>query len=133
MATEILVKEPLEKEMIEGGRELVQRLMKTSFKVSAALWLWNREKPYWRLLIASPSAQKKLQEADHKISAALYEKPPFPNWELTDIYSVTNSEPLIKAFRSHAKKYKTNMADKRFKESWFGDVSLEDSYIYFVK
>ncbi len=133
MATEILVKDPLEKEMIEGGRELVLRLARTGFNVSAALWLWNRERPYWRLLIASPAVKKSLDDAYQKIGDALREKPPFPNWEMTRIQPLTNSEPVIKALRSQAKKYRTNMAGERLKESWLGDVSFDDAYIYFVK
>jgi hypothetical protein len=43
MATEILVKDPLEKEWIDGGQELLNRLAKADFKIVAALWLWERE------------------------------------------------------------------------------------------
>jgi hypothetical protein len=45
MAEEILVKEPLEKEMIEAGNELIRRLAKNEINVVAALWLWTMAPP----------------------------------------------------------------------------------------
>ncbi|MDZ7361791.1 MAG: hypothetical protein ONB46_13855 [candidate division KSB1 bacterium] len=82
MAQEILVKAALEKEKIEAGKELLQRLAKTDFKVAAALWLWRLERPRWKLVIASPMVNKKgLLEAYNFIDT-VYGKPrPIPDSE----------------------------------------------------
>ena len=135
MAQEILVKEILEKEKIEAGKELLQRLAKTNFKVAAAFWLWRVERPRWKLIIASPLiSQRGLREALNKIDDAIYGKPHrIPELELLDISPMDTNKPLIKALRARAKKYHTDMAGERLKEDWVGDVSVEDAYVYFVK
>lgn len=135
MATEILVKDPLEKEWIDGGKELLKRLARTDFKVVAALWLWERERPHWQLVLASPFVtQNGTREAHHKIWEALREKPhPFLEWELMDVHAMATTEPLIRALRSQAKKYNTDLAGRRLREYWVGDMAVDDAYIYFVK
>jgi hypothetical protein len=134
MAQEILVKAALEKEKIEAGKELLQRLAKTDFKVAAALWLWRLERPRWKLIIASPMANKNgLREAYNRIDE-VYEKPrPIPELDLMDIYPMETTESLIKALRAQARKYHTDMAGERLEGYWLGDVSIDDAYVYFVK
>jgi hypothetical protein len=135
MVQEILVKEPLEKEKIEAGKELLLRLAKTDFKVVAALWMWNVQRPRWRLILASSSVgQKGLRQAYGKIDDALYGKPHrIAEVDLADVHPMDTTKPLIKALRAHAKKYHTDMAGKRLDGYWLGDVSVDDAYVYFVK
>jgi len=135
MAQEILVKEILEKEMVKAGKELLQRLAKTDLKITAALWLWASERNRWRLVIASPWVNKNgpLETYD-KIRAVLYEKTdPVRGLPLMDIQVMETTAPLIKALRVYAKKYQTDLAGERLKDYWLGDVSVDDSYVYFVK
>lgn len=54
MVTEILVKEPLTKEMIDAGRRLMSRLVVVGLPVRLALWLFTEERGKWRLMISSP-------------------------------------------------------------------------------
>ncbi|MCI0692565.1 hypothetical protein L0337_11250 [candidate division KSB1 bacterium] len=135
MAQEILVKEPLEKEKVEAGKELLSRLAKTDFKIAAALWLWSAERPRWKLILASPAvSQKGVREAYNNIDNALYGKPHrISELELPDVHPMDTTKPLIKALRAHARKYHTNLAGERLKEYWLGDVSIDDAYVYFVK
>jgi len=135
MAQEILVKEPLEKEKIEAGMELLRRLAKSDFKVAIALWLWKIERPRWKLILASPLVnQQGPRVAYEKIQDSLYGKfQRISGLELRDISPVETSDRLIKALRARAKKYHTDMAGERLKEDWLGDVSVDDAYVYFVK
>lgn len=135
MAEEILVKSALEKERIKAGKELLQRLTKTDLKVKAALWLWRAERPRWKLILASPFVNKKGQlEAYNKIDQTLYgDLGQIPDLEVSDIKPMATNKPLIKALRSHAKKYQSDLAGKRFEQYWLGDVAIDDAYIYFVK
>jgi len=105
MVQEVLVKEALAKERVEAGKELLQRLSKTDFKVAAALWLWRLERPKWKLVVASSMVNKKgLLETYHFIDN-VYGKPrPIPELDVMDIYPMETTEPLIKALRSQARK-----------------------------
>jgi hypothetical protein len=134
MAQEILVKEALERGKIEGGRKLVQRLFKTEIKPVAAFWLWRAESLEWWLVIASPWLDKQESRGYRKIDAIISGKDdPIPELQPLDISILDTRTPLIKGLRAHARKHHTNLAGQRFRGTWFGDVSVDDAYVYFVK
>jgi len=135
MAQEILVKEPLEEKKIEAGKELLNRLAKTDFNVTAALWLWSTERPYWDLVIASPWIKKNgLSKAYRKIDDIFFGAPrPISEFEFTSIYAMDTAKPLIKALRNFAKQKKADLSGRRLKDYWLDDVSVDDAYVYFVK
>jgi hypothetical protein len=135
MAQEILVKESLEKEKFEAGKELLKRLAKTDFKVLAAFWLWIKERNEWELVIASPWVnQNGSLNAYRKIDDIFFGEPsPISDFEFTNLHVMDTTKPLIKALRTYAKEHHTNLAGKRLKDHWFGDVSIDDAYLYFVK
>jgi len=135
MAQEILVKEALERDKITAGGKLLQRLIKTEIKPVAALWLWRAESSVWWLVLASPWIDKQgPRKAYRKIDAVISSKEdPIPELHPLDISVSDTREPLIKGLRAHAKKHHTNLAGERFRDAWFGDVSVDDAYVYFVK
>jgi len=134
MAQEILVKEALERGKIEGGRKLVQRLAKTEIKPVAAFWLWRAESLEWWLVIASPWLDKQSSQGYRKIDAMISSKDdPIPELQPLDISILDTRMPLIKGLRAHAREHHTNLAGQRFRGTWFGDASVDDAYVYFVK
>lgn len=135
MAQEILVKEPLEEKMIAAGKELLQRLAKTDFKVVAALWLWTTERPEWELVIASPWVNKNGPlKAYRKIDDIFYGPPrPISEFDFTNIYAMDTAKKLIKGLRKDAKKKNADFTGQRLRNYWLDDVSMDDAYIYFVK
>jgi len=134
MAEKILVKEALEREKIEAGSKLVQRLAKTEIKPVAALWLWRAESLEWWLVIASPWLDKQGSRGYRKIDAMISSKDdPIPELQPLDISVLDTRTPLIKGLRAHARKHRTNLAGQRFRGTWFGDASVDDAYVYFVK
>jgi len=134
MAQEILVKEALTEKMIEAGDELIQRLAKTDFKLVAALWLWHVEPAEWWLTLSSPWIDKHgLNKAYRKIDEALSRPVPIAGLNPLDISAVETNRPWIKALRVHAKERRTNLANTRLRYFGFGDDSVDDAYIYFVK
>ena len=135
MVTEILVKEPLEREMIEGGSELLKRLEKSGIKATVAFWLWSSETGRWELVISSPWVNKLgAIESFRQLHGIYYgTSGPIAGLKLLQIDLAETNRPLIKALRAEAKKYHKDFAGERLKGAWFGDVHLEDAYIYFVK
>ena len=53
----VLVMEQLSPEMIDSGRELVQRLAQDGMKIRTALWLFSAETGRWSLVLASPEVR----------------------------------------------------------------------------
>jgi hypothetical protein len=135
MCEKILIKEVLEREKIEAGSKLVQRLAKTEIKPVAAFWLWRAESLEWWLVIASPWIDKQGPiKAYRKIDAMIASKDdPIPELQPLDISVSDTREPLIKGLRAYARKNRTNLAGRRFRGTWFGDAPVDDAYVYFVK
>lgn len=135
MVTEILVKEPLEREMIEGGNELLKRLEKNGIKVAVALWLWSGETGRWELVISSTWINKLGDiESFRQLHGIYYGTAgPIVGLKLLQIDLAETKRPLIKALRAEAKKYHKDFARERLKGAWFGDTRVDDAYIYFVK
>lgn len=135
MVTEILVKEPLEREMIEGGMELINRLAKHGVKVNVALWLWTLEKGQWEFVVASRWVNKLgMMEALRQLHGFFYgNSGPIAGLRWMQISLVEADHPMIKALRAEAKKYHKDFAGERLRGAWFGDTRVDDAYIYFVK
>lgn len=57
MAERALVMEQLTPEMIDAGRDLLQRLEQDGMKIRTALWLLDGENGRWRLVLASPEVR----------------------------------------------------------------------------
>jgi len=134
MAQEIVVKEFLTERMIEAGEELIYRLAKTDLKLVAAFWAWHIESNEWRLTLSSPWINKHgPQKAYRKIDEALATPVPISGLKPLDMSARETSDPLIKALRAHARERHTNLAHTRLKDHWFGDESVNDFYIYFIK
>ncbi len=135
MVTEILVKEPLEREMIEGGNELLNRLEKSGIKVAVAFWLWSSEIDRWELVISSTWVNKLgAIESFRQLHGIYYgNSGPIAGLKLLQIDLAETKRPLLKALRAEAKKYRKDFAGERLKGSWFGNTRIDDAYIYFVK
>ncbi len=141
MAQEIVVKEPLTKEMVETGRDMTRRLLEKGFELVCSLWLYNDESGRWRLVLASPIVDREgPRRAYERIQEILQE-----NWEmdiwLRDISALSPSDPIILAVRTLGKielpgpNYdKTPRADvrRRFTLSSSSNVFIEDAYVYLV-
>ncbi len=54
----VIVKEPLTKEMIDAGANVLHHLNKANFDVQAALWIYRLESNSWRLVFALPEVEK---------------------------------------------------------------------------
>lgn len=135
MAQEILVKDVLEREKIAAGKDLLQRLSQTDFKIVAAFWLWTMERNEWRLVVSSPWQDKHGPLKSYRKIRETLAQPPelIAQLRLPEVLALDTKKPLIKALRAYAKKYRTNLAGERLRDYWLDHVSVDDSYIYFVK
>ncbi len=141
MAEEIVVKEPLTKEMIEAGRDMTAQLLEKGFEVVCSFWLYNLESTSWRLALASPVVDREGPRKAYELIQEILQE----NWEmdiwLRDISALSPSDPVVIAFRSLGKfelprpNYdKTPRLDgrRRYTRSRLGNVFIEDAYVYLV-
>jgi hypothetical protein len=142
MAEEILVKEPLTRELKEMGRDMSLRLREKGFELVCSLWLYHPESNRWRLVLASPIVDREGPRRAYGIIAEILQE----NWDmgvwLRDISAVSPSDPLVQALRSLGKiellrpcNIPAPRADvgRRYTRSRLGDIFIEDAYIFLVE
>ncbi len=142
MAEEIVVKEPLTRELKEMGREMSLRLRERGFELVCSLWLYHPESNRWRLVLASPIVDREGPRKAYEIIEQILQE----NWEmgiwLRDISAVSPSDPLIQALRSLGKiellppnyaLFPRDDVGRKYTRSRLGDIFLEDAYIFLVE
>ena len=142
MAEEIVVKEPLTKELKEMGRDMSLRLRERGFELVCSLWLYHPESNRWRLVLASPIVDREGPRKAYEIIEQILQE----NWEmgvwLRDISAVSPSDPLVQALRSLGKiellppNYASSPRDdvgRKYTRSRLGDIFIEDAYIFLVE
>jgi hypothetical protein len=143
MAEEIVVKEPLTKEMIDVGRDMSLRLREKGFELASSFWFFDLESNRWRLVLASPIVDRDGPRKAYDIIENILQE----NWEmgiwLRDISAVSPNEPVVKALRSLGKIqlldphfYATAPrvdVGRRYTRSRLGDIFVEDAYIYLIE
>lgn len=130
MVTEMVVKESLSEQMILAGSELTRRLDEAGLTVSAALWFFDPDSNYWRLIIASPEVRAKGVKAIYKeVQSVVRAIPEVQSIPLKDISVVDSNDPLISLMRV-AIKTGDGIAGIRFARNMINGVLIEDAYIY---
>ena len=142
MAEEIVVKEPLTRELKEMGRDMSLRLRERGFELVCSLWLYHPESNRWRLVLASPIVDREGPRKAYEIIEQILQE----NWEmgiwLRDISAVSPSDPLVQALRSLGKiellplNYALSPRDdlgRKYTRSRLGDIFIEDAYIFLVE
>ncbi len=131
MVTETLVKEALLSEMLVAGADLIARLEKTNFSLTAALWLYLPESGLWRLVIASPEVgtvgpkktYKKIQSVAARIPLDV------PRVSLNDITVVDAKDTLIATLQAALKPSNGGLG-LRLTKTVLNGLFIEDAYIY---
>jgi hypothetical protein len=142
MAEEIVVKEPLTRELKEMGRDMSLRLRERGFELVCSLWLYHPESNRWRLVLASPIVDREGPRKAYEIIEQILQE----NWEmgiwLRDISAISPSDPLVQALRSLGKiellppNYASSPRDdvgRKYTRSRLGDIFIEDAYIFLVE
>jgi hypothetical protein len=132
MVTEVVVKESLSSEMIAAGAELIRRLDKMRFIVSASLWFYIPEQNTWRFIIGSPEVRTRGPKQAYKQVQSVISKMPEdqPKISLKDITVIDSNDPLISLFRGVVR---TDGEGIRFTHNVINGVSIEDAYVYRIR
>lgn len=123
----------LNKELIDAGAELVQRLDDKGLRPDAAFWLYSSETQSWRLFLAEaklPSAGPK--HVYRNIQKVMKDVPEDSRiLGLSDIGLLRSDAPLIKSLRT-AIKTSHGISGIRVTNSVVNGNLIEDAYIYRV-
>jgi hypothetical protein len=132
MAEEILVRDPLTKEMLDAGSELWDRLKSTGFLLKGLFWLYTQDGNDWRLVVVSPSVDSEgAKKVYERIWEAIYKGPsPIHGLELYQISAMSPHNDLLRAVTSRFPG--RILLDWRFRREYVEGVYIEDSYIYFI-
>jgi hypothetical protein len=129
MAEETLVKELLTSEMLDGGRELTQRLDNTELDVTASFWFYFTDSMRWELVfgISQVLTQGPLQSIE--VIQDLLRKRPIPGVNFLDLVVLQSDHSLIRRLKSLATTGKT-LKGIRFTHVVVENVFIQDVYIY---
>ena len=127
----IIAKEPLTKEIIGAGANVLRHLNKANFDVQAALWIYRLESNSWRLVFALPEVEKDGPLKSYtKIRRILSQIPDNqPRLTLSDIKVSKTNDGLITALRK-----RNSLANKEFPRHVYhvggSDHHVDEGYIY---
>ncbi len=129
MAEEVLVKENLSAEMIDGGEELTNRLVEAGWSVTASFWLYLSDSLRWNLVFG---IEQVVSEGSLKISSSIQvdlDARPIRGVNFLDVVVLQSDHPLIKRMRSLTKAG-GQASRTRVTHAVVDNVFIEDVLIY---
>ncbi|HEX9990827.1 MAG TPA: hypothetical protein VGE45_20405 [Chloroflexia bacterium] len=132
MAEEILVKEPLTKEMIEAGEALERILVSARFDLAAIFWLYTSEANKWRLMIASPQVDNEGPKKTYATIREILSKAASmaPDLDLWSITVLGSGETLVRTLAGANRHL--GLSNKRLPGIYLNGVNIEDMYVYYI-
>jgi hypothetical protein len=110
-------------ENIDKGKILLDELKKERIKINDALWVYNEDDGYWKLIITSPLVKKEGPLQFYKMIDKIMRKRNIKSGLQYDVISVMEpNDNLIKMLR----------AAYEVRNKIFHNVPLQDAYIYFM-
>ena len=127
MAEEILVivKEPLTRDMIEAGAALIEALDRHKFPFTAAFWLYESERRYWRLMLAVPNFRNVDQRKPYGRLFQIMRNESMDGYEYENVAIIDAKDPLVSALRKSVGK-QTGVRHSGYRDGLY----IEDSYVY---
>lgn len=122
--------EQLTPEMINSGRDLVQRLEQDGIKIRTALWLFTAETGRWRLVLASPEVRTGGSLPWYRKASKQLARMGNPDY--LPVYRIAivdpkGSEVPLPAGAAGAGRA---LAGQRVTDDWIGGVHVDDAYVY---
>jgi hypothetical protein len=124
MAQAVLVDED-----INAGRELVQLLDESGFPVTAAAWIYFPDIEEWRLVVGTPRASQKLQDAYLDIAVAMDARGDLrKRIDLARLKLVPPTDRMLQAMGRAVSV--TGLGTMRFQRSVINGIYIDDALIY---
>ncbi|PXF60546.1 MAG: hypothetical protein C4B59_09175 [Candidatus Methanogaster sp.] len=115
---------------IQEGKELVEALDETEFKVDASLWFYSSDSDEWRLLIASPFVEENGPKRSYGFIRSVLTRPSPPSEiSLKNISVLSPKHQLIKLLKTTIHTGH-DIAGIRFTRNVINNTLIDDAYIY---
>lgn len=137
MAQELVVKEPLTKEMMDAGADLTGRLDSAGMDLSAAFWFYLPDAGRWRLFFATSAVDQLgprsvYQKVQLVIKTSGTDTKHRPIIGLQDITVLSPKHPVVQLVRKMVKA-PAGVNSIRVTHNWVGQTFIEDVYVYRTK
>ncbi|RLG30722.1 hypothetical protein DRO03_03545 [Methanosarcinales archaeon] len=114
---------------IQEGKDLVEALDGTEFKVDASLWFYSSDSDEWRLLIASPFVEENGPKKSYGFIRSVLTRPSPPSEiSLKNISVLSPKHRLIKLLKTTIHTG-LDIAGIRFTRNVINNILIEDAYI----
>lgn len=126
----MLLKDTLNREMIDAGKALIQRLDANEKDISDAIWVYYAEAKDRRLMLATPIVKTKGPLSAYKMVQSVLRRytDEFPLLDLQDITVMAPDNRVLEPFRIALKKSGTPAA--RLSRTTLGGRYIDDAYVY---
>ena len=115
---------------IQEGKDLVEALDETEFKVDASLWFYSSDSDEWRLLIASPFVEENGPRKSYGFIRSVLTRPSPPSGiSLKNVSVLSPNNQLIKLLKTTIHTG-LDIAGIRFTRNVINNTLIEDAYIY---
>ncbi len=131
MAEETLVKEVLSTEMINGGKELTQRLSNTELDVTASFWFYLIDNMRWNLMFGVSRVLEEGTVKAYTIIQSELKDRRIRGVNFSDIVVLQSDHPVIRRLNSFVEGGRS-AAEVRVSRSVVENVFIEDAYIYHI-
>lgn len=129
MAEEVLVKEILTTEMIEGGRDLTKRLAKTELGVTASFWFYMTDNLRWNLMLGISQVLEEGTIKAYTIIQSELKDRPVRGVSFSDVVVLQSDHPVIRRLKRLTRASKGG-AEVRVSRAVVENVFIDDAYIY---
>lgn len=119
---------------IAEGQRLIDALNAAGVSVDSALWFYASEPESWRLMLTSPSYDKKgpLKTYD-EILSVFREVEPELKIDWTALVAVSVKDELIQGLRELQQRFKSSFSGRRITNQSINHKYIDDAYIYQIK
>ena len=115
---------------IQEGKDLIEALDETEFKVDASLWFYSSDSDEWRLLIASPFVEENGPRKSYGFIRSVLTQPSPPSGiSLKNVSVLSPNNQLIQLLKT-AISTGPGIAGIRFTRNVINNTLIEDAYIY---
>jgi hypothetical protein len=118
----------------KDGEVLITELDKAYINVHSALWLYNSEEQYWRLIIVSKNVDfqtpKKVYAEIKKALKAVQDRGEQIDISLQNISVISPNHPLNKVLSVAINTGPKDISGIRFSRNTINNSYIEDAYIY---
>ena len=121
---------PLVSEQIDDGRRLIARLMQEGFRVTAAAWVKESNRPRWYLYLASPDADRGgPREGYRDIAEAMEQMPPPFSVGPFQVKLIGATDPVARAIEAFRDRF-PGRNGMWFDGDMLGEREIDSAYVY---